>query len=94
MKWYLKELDKDDFLYTVFENNFIADFVKKVLEKLKDKHKTYIDKRQKTLLTYPAKANKYALEVKKIEYEMYLVTALLETINCLKQFYSIDKPTE
>ena len=91
---YGARLKEDDFLSTVFENDFIADFVKKVLEKLKDRHNSYTEKRQKTLLVYPAKANKYALEVKKIEYEMYLVTALLETINCLKQFYSIDKPTE
>lgn len=96
IKWdvYGARLKEDDFLNTVFENDFIADFVKKVLEKLKDRHNNYNEKRQKTLLVYPAKANKYALEVKKIEYEMCLVTALLETINCLKQFYSIDKPTE
>ena len=92
IKWdtYGARLKDDDFLYTVFENDFIADFVKKVLEKLKDKHNSYIEKRQKTLLTYPAKANKNALEVKKIEYEMCLVTALLETINCLKQCYSTE----
>lgn len=96
IKWdvYGARLKEDDFLSTVFENDFIADFVKKVLEKLKDRHNSYNEKRQKTLLVYPAKANKYALEVKKLEYEMCLVTALLETINCLKQFYSIDKPAE
>lgn len=89
LKWdtYGARLKEDDFLYTVFENDFIADFVKKVLEKLKDKHNNYIEKRQKTLLTYPAKANKNALEVKKIEYEMFLITALLETINCLCHCY-------
>lgn len=80
-------LKKDDFLYTVFENNFIADFVKKVLEKLKEKHKSYVYRRQKTLLTYPAKANKHALEAKKIEYEMCLLTALIETITCLSNCY-------
>ena len=96
LKWdtYGARLKEDDFLYTVFENDFIADFIKKVLETLKDKHNSYIEKRQKTLLTYPARANKNALEVKKLEYEMFLVTALLETINCLKQCYSTDKPAE
>ena len=92
IKWdtYGARLKDDDFLCTVFENDFIANFIKKVLEKLKESHNSYIHKRQKTLLTYPAKANKHALEVKKIEYEMCLVTALLETINCLKQCYSTD----
>lgn len=80
---YGARLKEDDFLATVFENDFIADFIKKVLDKLKDRHNSYNERRQKTLLMYPAKANKYALEVKKLEYEMCLVNALLETINCL-----------
>lgn len=84
---YGDSLKKDDFLSTVFENDFIADFIKKVLDKLKERHTAYNEKRQKTLLVYPAKANKYALEVKRLDYEMCLVTALLETINCLANCY-------
>lgn len=89
IKWdvYGNSLKKDDFLSTVFENDFIADFVKKVLDKLKERHNSYNEWRQKTLLVYPAKANKYALEVKRLDYEMCLVTALLETINCLANCY-------
>lgn len=84
---YGARLKEDDFLSTVFENDFIADFIKKVLDKVKERHSAYNEKRQKTLLVYPAKANKYALEVKKLEYEMCLVNALLETINCLCHCY-------
>lgn len=89
IKWgrYGNSLKKDDFLSTVFDNDFIADFIKKVLDKLKERHNSYNEWRQKTLLVYPAKANKYALEVKRLDYEMCLVTALLETINCLANCY-------
>ena len=89
IKWdvYGDSLKKDDFLFTVFENDFIADFIKKVLDKLKERHNSYNEWRQKTLLVYPAKANKYALEVKRLDYEMSLVAALLETINCLANCY-------
>ena len=80
---YGARLKEDNFLSTVFENDFIADFITKVLDKLKDRHNAYNEKRQKTLLMYPAKANKYTLEVKRLDYEMCLVNALLETINCL-----------
>lgn len=84
---YGDSLKKDDFLSTVFENDFITDFIKKVLDKLKERHNSYNEWRQKTLLVYPAKANKYALEVKRLDYEMSLVAALLETINCLANCY-------
>ena len=87
---YGARLKEDDFLSTVFENDFIADFIKKVLDKLKKSHNAYNEKQQKTLLMYPAKANKYGLEVKKLEYEMCLVNALLETINCLCLCYRCE----
>lgn len=84
---YGDSLKKDDFLSTVFENDFIADFIKKVLDKLKERRDRYNEWREKTRLVYPAKANKYALEVKRLDYEMCLATALLETINCLANCY-------
>lgn len=84
---YNARLKEDDFLSTVFENDFIADFIKKVLDKLKERRDTYNVKRQKTILVYPANTNKYMLEVKRLDYEMCLVTALLETINCLANCY-------
>lgn len=84
---YGDSLKKDDFLSTVFETDFIADFIKKVLDKLKERRDRYNEWREKTRLVYPAKANKYALEVKRLDYEMCLVTALLETINCLANCY-------
>lgn len=89
IKWgrYGARLKEDDFLATVFENDFIADFIKKVLDKLKERRNAYNEKRQKTLLVYPAKANKYTLEVKRLDYEMCLVNALLETIDCLCHCY-------
>lgn len=84
---YGDSLKKDDFLSTVFENDFIADFIKKVLDKLKERHNSYNERRKKTILVYPANTNKYMLEVKRLDYEMCLVTALLETINCLANCY-------
>ena len=84
---YGARLKEDDFLSTVFENDFIADFIKKVLDKLKERRDRYNVWREKTRLVYPAKANKYALEVKRLDYEMSLVAALLETINCLANCY-------
>lgn len=84
---YGARLKEDDFLSTVFENDFIADFIKKVLNKLKERRDRYNEWREKTRLVYPAKANKYGLEVKRLDYEMCLVTALLETINCLANCY-------
>ena len=84
---YGARLKEDDFLSTVFENDFIADFIKKVLDKLKERHNSYNKRRKKTILVYPANTNKYMLEVKRLDYEMCLVTALLETINCLANCY-------
>ena len=84
---YGARLKEDDFLSTVFENDFIADFIKKVLDKLKERHNSYNERRKKTILVYPANTNKYKLEVKRLDYEMCLVTALLETINCLANCY-------
>ena len=84
---YGDSLKKDDFLSTVFETDFIADFIKKVLDKLKERHNSYNERRKKTILVYPANTNKYMLEVKRLDYEMCLVTALLETINCLANCY-------
>ena len=84
---YGARLKEDDFLSTVFENDFIADFIKKVLDKLKERHNSYNERRKKTILVYPANTNKYMLEVKRLDYEMCLVTALLETINCLANCY-------
>lgn len=84
---YGARLTQDDFLSTVFENDFIADFIKKVLDKLKERHNSYNERRKKTILVYPANTNKYMLEVKRLDYEMCLVTALLETINCLANCY-------
>ena len=86
---YGDSLKKDDFLSTVFETDFIADFIKKVLDKLKERHNSYNERRKKTILVYPANTNKYMLEVevKRLDYEMRLVTALLETINCLANCY-------
>ena len=84
---YGDSLKKDDFLSTVFETDFIADFIKKVLDKLKERHNSYNERRKKTILVYPANTNKYMLEVKRLDYEMCLVTALLETIICLTNCY-------
>ena len=84
---YGARLKEDDFLSTVFETDFIADFIKKVLDKLKERHNSYNERRKKTILVYPANTNKYMLEVKRLDYEMCLVTALLETINCLANCY-------
>ena len=84
---YGARLKEDDFLSTVFETGFIADFIKKVLDKLKERHNSYNERRKKTILVYPANTNKYMLEVKRLDYEMCLVTALLETINCLANCY-------
>lgn len=84
---YGARLKEDDFLAIVFENDFIADFIKKVLDKLKERQNAYNEKRKKTILVYPANTNKYMLEVKRLDYEMCLVTALLETINCLANCY-------
>ena len=84
---YGARLKEDDFLSTVFETGFIADFIKKVLDKLKERHNSYNERRKKTILVYPANTNKYMLEVKRLDYEMCLVTALLETIICLTNCY-------
>lgn len=84
---YGARLKEDDFLSTVFETDFIADFIKKILDKLKERHNSYNERRKKTILVYPANTNKYMLEVKRLDYEMCLVTALLETINCLANCY-------
>ena len=84
---YGARLKEDDFLSTVFETDFIADFIKKVLDKLKERHNSYNERRKKTILVYPANTNKYMLEVKRLDYEMCLVTALLETIICLTNCY-------
>ena len=84
---YGARLKEDDFLSTVFETDFIAGFIKKVLDKLKERHNSYNERRKKTILVYPANTNKYMLEVKRLDYEMCLVTALLETIICLTNCY-------
>ena len=84
---YGARLKEDDFLSTVFETGFIADFIKKVLDKLKERHNSYNERRKKTILVYPANTNKYMLEVKRLDYEMCLVTALLETIIYLTNCY-------
>ena len=73
----------DNLLCIIFEDNTIADFVEKVIAKLKQEHKKADDKFKKTKLNYPAKANIHLIEVNKIEYQLCMATALLETLICI-----------
>lgn len=81
MKWNMYR--PDNLLPTIFEDNTITDFVEKVIAKLKQEYKKADDKSKKTKLNYPAKANIHLIEAKKIEYQLCMATALLESLICI-----------
>lgn len=78
----------DNLIYSAFENNtIIADFVKKIIAIIKEKHKYAVYRYKTDRLKYPPKANKELLEANKLVYELSMASALLETITCISNCY-------